>query len=154
GAYWLIGHPWETGYLQGVSNWAISNIVGAIVITPILVSLRLEWIVLRPLKFDIFITFGLLLLTFMIFGYGESIIPPIFHQPSFLLIPLVFVAVKRSQGFTFFLLALTFFLVWTGTTMGYCPFFELHESVANASMQVFIGVSAIVILLMQAVTTC
>ncbi|MBF0573111.1 MAG: GGDEF domain-containing protein [Desulfamplus sp.] len=33
--------------------------------------------------------------------------------------------------------------------MGYGPFFELHESVANASMQVFIGVSAIVILLMQ-----
>ncbi len=154
GAYWIIGHPWESGYIQGVTSWVISNTVGAIVITPILISLTLTGIVwrqpLNQLKPHIIATFFIMILTFIIFGPGEYFLPPIFHQPSFLLIPLVFVAVKRSQKFTFFLLSITFISVWAGTAMGYGPFFEVHKDVSNASMQTFIGFSAFVILIMQA----
>ncbi|MBF0118178.1 MAG: diguanylate cyclase [Desulfobacterales bacterium] len=154
GAYWLIGHPWKVGYINGVGSWFISNTVGAIVIAPIIISLKLTGIPwrqpLKQLKPHIMVTFFLLLLTLIIFGPGEYLLPAIFHQPFFLLIPLVFVAVRLSQKFTFFLLAFTFISVWAGNTMGYGPFFELHKEVSNASMQTFIGFSALVILIMQA----
>jgi len=153
GVYWLVGRPFETGFLQGAAGWVISNAVGAIVLAPVLVCLRLEGLPrlsLNRMKPHLLAFGSLMILSILIFGPGESLIPPIFHQPAYLIIPLVFVAVRQSQRFTFFLLATTFFMAWAGTTLGYGPFFEMHETVAHASMQVFIGFSAIVILLIQA----
>jgi len=153
GAYWLIGQPWNVGFVPALASWAISNIVGAIVIAPVLMTLRLEGVTLRrarELRPHVLATLLLLILMWTIFGPGQTFIPPVFHQPSFVLFPLLFVALTRGQTFTYFFLALTFFSVWLGTSHGYGPFLDSHEEMINASMQAFIGSSVVVILLVQA----
>ena len=153
GVYWLIGQPWADGYPAGVAGWMISNGVGALVMTPLLVKLWMDGITPVPWRQGrpyLLAAIGLLALAWFLFGPGQAQLSPILLQPVFILIPLVFVAVTCGQAFSFLLLALTFFAVWVGTTAGYGPFIAASEAMAHASMQAFIGFSATVILLLQA----
>ncbi|MBK6999238.1 MAG: diguanylate cyclase [Rhodoferax sp.] len=153
GVYWLVGQPWSIGYLTGIMSWVISDSVGALVITPLLVKLWVSGITAfhwQRLKVYLPISLGLFAMLWFIFGPGQAQLSLFFRQPSFILIPLVFVAVTCGQTFTFLLLALTFFAVWVGTSSGYGPFISSIDAITHASMQAFIGFSAIVILLLQA----
>lgn len=151
GAYWLLPRP-EASYLFGVENWAISNMMGALVVAPFLMALWLEGVVLpslRQLKPHILASLGLLILFMAMFGAQYSLFSTLVRQPSFLLLPLLFVALTCGQVFTFFFLAQTLCLLWMGTSAGYGPFVSSDGVISYAPLQAFIGFAATVVLIVQ-----
>ncbi|MBU2277532.1 MAG: diguanylate cyclase [Gammaproteobacteria bacterium] len=153
GVYWILDIPWVEHYVTGVANWSVSNMVGALIVTPLLLSYWLKpgWRrTLNKVRWKYPALLSLLLLAFFLFGPGQIWLPPGFLQPALLLIPLLFVALTANQTFTFIFQALTFLLVWVGTTMGYGPFITDNPAVTATAMQLFCGFLAAVILIIQA----
>jgi len=153
GVYWIIGLSLSEHTLTGFANWTVSNMVGALIVTPLLISCLLQsgWrLLLDRVRWKYQAVASLLLLAFFLFGPGEVWLPPGFSQPALLLMPLLFVALTANQSFVFMFQALTFLLVWVGTTMGYGHFVTAHPAETATAMQLFCGFLAAVILIIQA----
>ena len=153
GVYWLLGLSWGERYATDIANWSVSNIVGALIVTPLLMSCLLQpgWRrMFDRVRWKYQALFSLLVLAFFLFGPGQIWLPPGFSQPALLLMPLLFVALSTHQSFIFMFQALTFVLVWVGTTMGYGHFVTAHAAETATAMQLFCGFLAIVILIIQA----
>jgi diguanylate cyclase (GGDEF)-like protein len=153
GIYWLLDIPWVEHYVTGIANWSVSNMVGALIVTPLLLSFWLQpgWRrMLDKVRWKYTALVSLLLLAFFLFGPGQIWLPPGFLQPALLLMPLLFVALTANQSFIFIFQGLAFLLVWVGTTIGYGPFITAHSAETATAMQLFCGFLATVILIIQA----
>ncbi len=153
GSYWLIGWPWAPGYLSGMVNWSVSNMVGALVVTPLLMCQQLQpgWRrSMRQARLKLLALLCLSVAAFFLFGPGQIWLPPAFLQPALLLIPLLFVTLTASPCVVFLFQAMTFLLVWVGTTAGYGPFISASQTETDTAMQLFCGFLAAVILVIQA----
>lgn len=153
GVYWVLGLSWVEHYVTGIANWSVSNMVGALIGTPLLISSWLQpgWRrMLDKVRWKYQAVGCLLLLAFFLFGPGQIWLPPGFLQPALLLMPLLFVALTANPSFIFIFQGLTFLLVWVGTTMGYGPFITEHAAETATAMQLFCGFLAAVILIIQA----
>ena len=153
GSYWLVNLPWEPSYLRGVLNWSVSNMVGALVVSPLLMCQQLQpgWRrSLRQVRLKLLALLTLSVLAFFLFGPGQLWLPPAFLQPALLLIPLLFVTLTASPSVIFLFQAMTFVLVWVGTSAGYGPFILPNQTDADTAMQLFCGFLAAVILVIQA----
>lgn len=151
--YWLLGLSWGDDYVTGMANWSVSNMVGALIGTPLLVSCYLQpgWRrMLDKVRWKYQAVLSLLVLAFFLFGPGQIWLPAGFLQPALLLMPLLFVALTATQSFIFVFQGLTFLLVWVGTTMGYGPFITENAAETATAMQLFCGFLAAVILIIQA----
>ncbi|MQY50633.1 sensor domain-containing diguanylate cyclase [Rhodocyclus gracilis] len=151
--YWWLGEPWSISYAEALACWTFSSSVGALIMAPPFIASvcqrypRRSWRELTP---HALATLGLLALAWAIFGPGTAQLSPVLQQSVFIYLPLVYVAVTRSQTFTFLFLALTYFVVWFGTSRGYGPFVSSDTLMSAASMEAFIGISAVMILIVQA----
>ncbi len=153
GIYWLLGLTWVEHFVTGIANWSVSNMVGALIGTPLLVSCWLQpgWRrMLDKVRWKYQAVMSLILLAFFLFGPGQIWLPPGFQQPALLLMPLLFVALTANQSFIFIFQGLTFLLVWVGTTMGYGHFVTAHAAETATAMQLFCGFLAAVVLIIQA----
>lgn len=153
GSYWLISLPWPHGYLNGVVNWSVSNMVGALVVAPLLMCQQLQpgWRrSLRQARLKLLALLCLSVTAFFLFGPGQIWLPPAFLQPALLLIPLLFVTLTASPCVVFLFQVMTFLLVWVGTTAGYGPFISENPTDTETAMQLFCGFLAAVILVIQA----
>ncbi|MFN6972612.1 MAG: diguanylate cyclase [Rheinheimera sp.] len=153
GVYWVLGLSHGDHYVTGIANWSVSNMVGALIVTPLLLSsiLQPSWRrMLDKVRWKYQALCSLLLLAFFLFGPGEVWLPPGFSQPALLLMPLLFVALTANQSFVFIFQGLTFLLVWVGTTMGYGHFVTAHPAETATAMQLFCGFLAAVVLIIQA----
>lgn len=153
GSYWLIDLAWPHGFLSGIVNWSVSNMVGALVVTPLLMCQHLQpgWRrSFRHARLKLLALLCLSLAAFFLFGPGEVWLPPAFLQPALLLIPLLFVTLTASPCVVFLFQVMTFLLVWVGTTAGYGPFVSASQTDTETAMQLFCGFLAAVILVIQA----
>jgi len=153
GVYWLAGLSWPQGYWRGVLNWSVSNTVGMLIMAPLLISCVLEphWRrLLKKVRLKFVALGSLLLLALFLFGPGQQWLPAIYLQPALLLVPLLFVALSSTASFVFIFQALTFLLIWAGTTAGYGPFITANQQDTDMSMQLFCGLLAAVVLIVQA----
>lgn len=157
GVYWVAGIPWEVGFSVGVVSWAVSNIVGCVVFTPLFVSLRFHGLprsIPENLRAHLASSFALLLIVLIVFLPTENSFFQLLQQPSFFWIPLCAIAMMRcSQTFVFFSLAMAFSLIWIGTNLGYGPFLRQDSIQTDAAMQSFFGFSASLILILRALLT-
>lgn len=153
GSYWLVNLAWEPSYSRGVLNWSVSNMVGALVVSPLLMCQQLQpaWRrSIRQLRLKLLALLSLSVLAFFLFGPGQLWLPPVFLQPALLLIPLLFVTLTASSCVVFLFQAMTFVLVWIGTSAGYGPFILPIQTDADTAMQLFCGFLAAVILVIHA----
>ncbi|WP_462158565.1 sensor domain-containing diguanylate cyclase [Pseudoalteromonas sp. GB56] len=154
GVYSLVGLQWFSGLYMGILNWSISNALAAIVITPALVLTWRNW----PHQFSnanfyqfLIVTTITIALCFLIFGpdYAEFSLPVL--QPSLLLFPLLYSAIKLSPTSTSCLNMLVFFLAWVGSNQGQGYFYHHHPATAEVTMQFFFLFTLSAVLLVQSV---
>lgn len=153
GIYWLLGLPWSEHYATGMANWMVGNIVGALIVTPLLLScfVQFGWRrMMDKVRWKLQGILSLLVLAFFLFGPGVVWLPAGFSQPALLLIPLLFVSLTASQSYIFLFQGLTFLLIWVGTTLGYGHFVSAHATETAMAMQLFCGFMAAVVLIIQA----
>ena len=154
GIYYVVGLEWFDGLYRGVLNWSISNALAAIVIGPALYFLWHGWP--HNLKATNIVPLVLLTLTiiticYLVFGpsYAELSLPIL--QPSLLLFPLLYSAMKLSPTSTSCLNMLVFFLAWIGSNQGWGYFYQHHPQTAEVSMQFFFLFTLSAVLLAQVV---
>jgi diguanylate cyclase (GGDEF)-like protein len=153
GVHWLAKLPWPQGYVNGLIHWCVSNTVGGLIVAPLLIGVVLEanWRrILLKIRLKMLALLSLLVLGVFLFGPGQQWLPVVYLQPTLLLLPLLFVALNSTASFVFIFQALTFALIWSGTNAGYGPFITSHQQDIDLSMQLFCGMQAIVVLIVQA----
>jgi len=140
---------------NAMKDWLISDYCGVIIIAPvILLWLRPDGRALnRAEAWEMagitLVTVGLALL---LFGPRYSSLPLSLHMASWLLIPMIWAAVRFRQEMSATILAICFIIIWAGTAAGYGPFAERgdpKEALRQAVM--FSGIVGVILLIVGAI---
>jgi len=154
GVYAALGIQWLHGYYSGILNWSISNALAAMVISPALYFLWQRWPYKKTqqtLIQSIVLSVIIIAICYLTFGpaYKQLNLPIL--QPSLLLFPLLYSAMRLSPTTTSCMNMLVFLLAWIGSNQGWGYFYYHHTETAEVSMQFFFLFIFTAVLLVQAV---
>ncbi len=154
GIYYVLGLEWFDGLFFGVLNWSISNALAAIAISPALYFLWRRWphkMTFQNVTQSLLITAITVLCCYLIFGPGYTHFDLPILQPSLLLFPLLYCAMRLSSTLTSCMNMLVFCLAWIGSNQGWGYFYQHHAASAEITLQFFFLFIFAVVLLVQAV---
>jgi diguanylate cyclase (GGDEF)-like protein len=153
GLYFILGIPWIEGFLQGALNWSISNMVGSLLLTPAVYLLWRAW----PFKFNtqqtwegIYQVLLVAVISLFVFGPLFSRFASALIQPAFLLLPLLWAAVRMPPAMIALLNLFAFYCAWIGTNAGYGSFVANYPDNPETAMQFFFGFTICAVLIVQA----
>ena len=161
----LLDPSWGLDLVPGIVGWTISDATGVLLITPVMYFVWHGWPLRLTRRQWTETNIQLLLLLIIgvfIFGPLSGKLPTSLVSPSFLWLPLLWASIRSPPLAANLLNNATFFLVWTGTERGYGPFALtslptettlekfLGFSGGETSMQIFLGFTTAVLLLVQA----
>ena len=135
---------------NAMKDWLISDYCGVIVIAPvILLWLRpdgrgMNRAEAREMAGVTLVTVGM---AWLLFGPRYNWLPLSVHMASWLLIPMIWAAVRFRQEMSATILAICFFIIWAGTAAGYGPFAERAAPTEALRLAVMFSGSVGVILL-------
>ncbi|MDE3270924.1 sensor domain-containing diguanylate cyclase [Pseudoalteromonas sp. G4] len=154
GVYFLIGEQWIDGLFKGILNWSISNSLAAMVISPALYFLWRRWpyqMAQETITQSVTLSLIIIATCYLVFGPGYKQLDLPILQPSLLLFPLLYCAIRLSPTTTSCMNMLVFFLAWIGGNQGWGYFYYHHSATAEVSMQFFFLFIFTAVLLVQAV---
>lgn len=151
-SYHFLYSPIQVGFLNGVIGWAISDIVGVIVISPLCYLLYNHRHKIERNNLSCeggIILLSTLLVSYFISGPGFHISSAAFLQPSLLIIPLIWAVLRLSPVEVAILNFLTFMMAWWGTSTGHGYFFAFFDNGGLTAMQVVLCFTLLSIQLMK-----
>ncbi len=152
----LLGLNWAIDQYQFAVPWVIGDIVGAIIIAPIFYLILKEW----PLSFQkyysaeiIFLFLIMLCQSIILFGPLSIYFSGAFLQPLFLLLPMVWAAMRFPPLVSNLMGIMAFFFAWAGLNQNIGYFAIVYKDEKEIAIQLFfacmMGVSLVLQLLLR-----